>query len=62
MPGAPPRRPDGWGLGGGSGRVLRDALVRIEREDQERHREGYVRHPVQPGEFDDWDDEQVWIE
>jgi metal-responsive CopG/Arc/MetJ family transcriptional regulator len=43
--------------------ALRDALLRIEREDQERHhREGYEKHPVQPGELDDWEDEQVWVE
>lgn len=43
--------------------ALREALLRIEREDQERrHRLGYEEHPVQPGEFDDWEDEQVWVE
>ncbi len=26
------------------------------------HRAGYARKPVEPGEFDAWDDEQVWPE
>ena len=29
-------------------------------EKEQRHREGYARNPVQPGEFSDWEDEQVW--
>lgn len=31
---------------------------RQRREQQ--HTEGYARHPVQSGEFDGWEDEQVW--
>lgn len=43
--------------------ALRDALLRIEVEEQERrHRRGYEKHPVQPGEFDAWEEEQVWVE
>lgn len=43
--------------------ALRGALLRIEVEEQEqRHRRGYEKHPVQPGEFDAWEDEQVWVE
>lgn len=43
--------------------ALRDALARIEREDlEQRQRQGYARHPVRPGEFDAWQDEQVWVE
>jgi metal-responsive CopG/Arc/MetJ family transcriptional regulator len=32
------------------------AIAQMER----KHAEGYARHPVQPGEFDGWEDEQVW--
>jgi len=43
--------------------ALREALARIGREELERrHRQGYERHPVRPGEFDAWEDEQVWVE
>lgn len=41
--------------------ALRDALMRLKERDAERkHREGYERKPVEPGEFSDWEDEQVW--
>lgn len=41
--------------------ALRAALVTLgERELERRHRAGYERHPIQPGEFSDWEDEQVW--
>lgn len=43
--------------------ALRDALVRLrERAMEERHRAGYLRHPVQEGEFSGWEDEQVWVD
>ena len=43
--------------------ALRAALLRVQREEMERqHRQGYARKPVQPGEFSDWEDEQVWSE
>jgi metal-responsive CopG/Arc/MetJ family transcriptional regulator len=43
--------------------ALRAALARIARQELERrHREGYGRRPVQPGEFSDWEDEQVWVD
>ena len=43
--------------------ALRTALVQVKRQALERqHRAGYARRPVQPGEFSDWEDEQVWIE
>ena len=32
------------------------AIAEMER----KHAEGYARHPIQPGEFDVWEDEQVW--
>jgi metal-responsive CopG/Arc/MetJ family transcriptional regulator len=44
---------------------IRDALQlalqqhRIAQMER-KHAEGYARHPVQPGEFDEWEDEQVW--
>lgn len=31
-------------------------------EMEKRHAEGYARHPVEPGEFDVWEAEQVWGE
>ena len=35
--------------------ALRTALSDIARDELERrHREGYERHPVKPGEFDLW--------
>lgn len=41
--------------------ALRAALTNLkERELERRHRAGYERHPVKPGEFDGWEDEQVW--
>lgn len=41
--------------------ALRRNLARLERKEQERrHREGYARHPVEPGEFGVWEDEQDW--
>jgi metal-responsive CopG/Arc/MetJ family transcriptional regulator len=41
--------------------ALRAALASArERELEERHRLGYQRHPVKPGEFGDWEAEQVW--
>ena len=30
------------------------------RKLEERHAAGYARQPVQPGEFDEWADEQAW--
>ncbi len=43
--------------------ALRAALARVAGEEEERrHRRGYERKPVQPGEFSDWEDEQVWVE
>ena len=43
--------------------ALRAALARVRRREAEsKHREGYARQPVQPGEFSDWEDEQAWVE
>ena len=30
------------------------------RDDEARHAQGYARHPVAPGEFDAWLNEQDW--
>jgi metal-responsive CopG/Arc/MetJ family transcriptional regulator len=38
--------------------LRRHRIAEMER----RHAEGYARHPVQPGEFDVWEAEQVWGE
>jgi metal-responsive CopG/Arc/MetJ family transcriptional regulator len=43
--------------------ALRAALrERPERELEARHRAGYAKYPVQPGELDSWLDEQSWPE
>ena len=43
--------------------ALRSALEKVRRTELERkHREGYTRKPVQKGEFDLWENEQVWGE
>jgi metal-responsive CopG/Arc/MetJ family transcriptional regulator len=44
---------------------IRDALQLALRQHriaqlERKQAEGYARHPVQPGEFDGWEDEQVW--
>lgn len=41
--------------------ALRAALAKLEAHAMERqYREGYLRQPVGPGEFSDFEDEQVW--
>jgi metal-responsive CopG/Arc/MetJ family transcriptional regulator len=41
--------------------ALEERLSRLRVEEQERrHREGYERHPVEPGEFDLGEDERLW--
>ncbi len=41
--------------------ALRAALAKLDLQAMERqHREGYLRQPVTPGEFDGWEDEQAW--
>lgn len=43
--------------------ALRAALAGLrERELERRHREGYERHPLQPGEVGEWEGEQVWTD
>jgi metal-responsive CopG/Arc/MetJ family transcriptional regulator len=29
---------------------------------EQEHIEGYIKHPVEPGEFDIWESEQAWGE
>ena len=41
--------------------ALKLALQRYEiQKMEERHAEGYAKYPVEEGEFDIWQDEQVW--
>ena len=42
-------------------KALREAIARMkEAELEERHKRGYARKPVKPGEFSAWEDEQAW--
>ena len=42
-------------------RALQEAIARLrEREMERRQREGYMKKPVKPGEFSDWETEQAW--
>lgn len=41
--------------------ALRRALEEIRTKAlEEKQRQGYEKHPVESGEFDDWEAEQVW--
>lgn len=41
--------------------ALHLALQQHAMQQRERqHADGYARHPIQPGEFDDWEAEQSW--
>lgn len=41
--------------------ALRAALSDLHQQELERrHRVGYEKKPVQPGELGDWEAEQVW--
>jgi metal-responsive CopG/Arc/MetJ family transcriptional regulator len=43
--------------------ALHAAIKKVKVSELERkHREGYRRKPVKPGEFRGWETEQVWIE
>jgi len=43
--------------------ALRRALADVDRlEAEDRHRRGYEAAPAATGEFDLWEDEQVWID
>ncbi len=42
-------------------KALRDAINNYKLEQLElKHKAGYLRHPVTPDEFTEWEDEQVW--
>ncbi|MDM8551296.1 CopG family transcriptional regulator [Desulfobacterales bacterium HSG2] len=42
--------------------TLRTVIQQYNPEElEERHRKGYMKKPVEPGEFSDWEDEQMWI-
>ena len=42
--------------------ALRSSLASLrERELEQRHKEGYARHPVERDEFG-WEDEQIWVD
>jgi metal-responsive CopG/Arc/MetJ family transcriptional regulator len=44
-------------------RALQRALRELNIQQLEaKQRRGYKLKPVQPGEFSDWEDEQVWTE
>lgn len=45
-------------------RVALEMAVRKQESilSEHRHARGYARHPVKPGEFDEWETEQVWGE
>ncbi len=36
--------------------LRRNRIAEMER----KHAEGYAHYPVEPGEFDVWEDEQAW--
>jgi metal-responsive CopG/Arc/MetJ family transcriptional regulator len=36
--------------------IRQHRIAQMER----KHAEGYAKRPPQPGEFDGWEDEQVW--
>lgn len=43
--------------------AFRAALERTRELGLEsRHQQGYARFPVKPGEFEDWETEQVWVD
>ncbi|MGI9302183.1 MAG: ribbon-helix-helix domain-containing protein [Gammaproteobacteria bacterium] len=43
--------------------ALTAALAKLRVEPmEEKHRKGYEKHPVRPGEFSDFEDEQVWVD
>ena len=44
---------------------IRDALqLALKKQEvlllEQKHREGYLKKPVEPGEFDIWEPEQEW--
>jgi len=42
-------------------RALKTAIDELkEKEMEQKHRDGYSKNQVKPGEFSDWENEQVW--
>jgi predicted transcriptional regulator len=42
-------------------RALQKAIAGLrEKEMERRQRKGYMKKPVKPGEFSDWETEQAW--
>jgi hypothetical protein len=41
-------------------KIVEPSLDENLADAERQHREGYERQPVEPGEFSDWEDEQVW--
>jgi hypothetical protein len=39
-----------------------ELIEQDQKELERKHRDGYLLKPVEPGEFSDWEDEQVWPE
>ena len=44
---------------------IRDALKLALKQQkirhlEHKHQQGYENHPIKPGEFDIWEDEQAW--
>lgn len=43
--------------------ALKTALARVRiQELEDKHREGYLHKPVKPEAFEDWENEQVWVD
>lgn len=43
--------------------ALAHSLAQLQEQELERrHRQGYAKQPVTPGEFSDWEDEQAWVD
>ncbi|EFI35928.1 putative transcriptional regulator, CopG family [Desulfonatronospira thiodismutans ASO3-1] len=44
-------------------KALQEALDRYKRELlEQKHRQGYEKHPVNSEEFPGWEEEQVWVD
>ncbi len=44
-------------------KALQEALDRYKRELlEQKHRQGYKKHPVSAEEFPGWEEEQVWVD
>lgn len=39
-----------------------ELIEKNQKNLERKHRKGYLLKPVEPGEFSDWEDEQVWPE